>query len=158
MGTHCWTVATALTSSACSQPHLRQLRWSLKQEESGCWPARLMTTFRVGHLTFNLCVTYDLSALRFYQLCRVADRGECIFVRHPAAILSEVNLTNPPTAELVFLLLCFKAIQSPVNLELNKPYWVRCLLYHIRLFTMAYRYFSAFLRKVTIYLFICLTN
>lgn len=41
-------------SSACSQPRLLPLRWSRKQKESGCWPVRLMTTCRVGHLTFNL--------------------------------------------------------------------------------------------------------
>lgn len=63
-----------------------------------------MTTFRVGYLTFNLCVTSDLSAIRLYRLCSVADRGECFFVRHPAATLSQPNLTSPPAAELVFLL------------------------------------------------------
>lgn len=61
-----------------------------------------MTTFRVGYLTFNLCVTSDLSALRLYRLCRVADRGDCFFVRHPAATLSEHNLQAFPQQNLHF--------------------------------------------------------
>lgn len=78
MGTHCWTAATAPTSSACSPPRSLQLRWSRKQQESGCWPARSVTTCRVGHVTWPSTSVWPLTSLFWH--CWVADREECLFV------------------------------------------------------------------------------
>lgn len=152
MGIHCWTVAIAQTSSACSQPRLLQLRWSQRQEESGCWPAKLMTTCRVRHLTFNLSVTFDLFALKaLLQSCWQRRMHFCEILLFCQSVMqrafSQMHFTYSTHAKTCYAVFCglFKVYWTKnwishtcsTYYEKNWHLWNTIVLYHIGVSIMA---------------------